>query len=194
MVLTLSNPIFLPPAYSPALIYFGRERGWWITCNYPTVLKEKNWNGKSTTCTICWLKSILRAGLCSWDNWGKAKSCPPPSKLKFATHLDHDASTMLRRQSWNVICASHAYFQLYRDLRLHVTVLHINVWLGGDCLFGAPSKSAPGARAPPKGRPCPYYMRKSIGNRKIIISDFVWHYDFPVPNAFPNVVRTLANR
>jgi hypothetical protein len=21
---------------------FGRERGWWITCNYPTVLKEKN--------------------------------------------------------------------------------------------------------------------------------------------------------
>jgi hypothetical protein len=35
------NPIFLPPAYSPALIYFGRERGWWVTCNYPTVLKEK---------------------------------------------------------------------------------------------------------------------------------------------------------
>jgi hypothetical protein len=25
--LTLSNPIFLPPAYSPALIYFGREGG-----------------------------------------------------------------------------------------------------------------------------------------------------------------------
>jgi hypothetical protein len=42
--LTLSNPIFLPPAYSPALVYFGRERGWWITCNYPTVLKEKNRN------------------------------------------------------------------------------------------------------------------------------------------------------
>jgi hypothetical protein len=40
--LTLSNPIFLPTAHSPALIYFGRERGWWITCNYPTVLKEKN--------------------------------------------------------------------------------------------------------------------------------------------------------
>jgi hypothetical protein len=40
--LTLSNPIFLPTTYSPALIYFGRERGWWITCNYPTVLKEKN--------------------------------------------------------------------------------------------------------------------------------------------------------
>jgi len=40
--LTLSNPIFLPTAYSPALICFGRERGWWITCNYRTVLKEKN--------------------------------------------------------------------------------------------------------------------------------------------------------
>jgi hypothetical protein len=39
--LTLSNPIFLPTAYSPALIYFGRERGWRITCNYPTVLIEK---------------------------------------------------------------------------------------------------------------------------------------------------------
>jgi hypothetical protein len=40
--LTLSNPIFLPTAYSPALICFGRKRGWWITCNYPTALKEKN--------------------------------------------------------------------------------------------------------------------------------------------------------
>jgi hypothetical protein len=40
--LTLSNPIFLPTAYSPAIICFGQERGWWITCNYPTVLKEKN--------------------------------------------------------------------------------------------------------------------------------------------------------
>jgi hypothetical protein len=57
--LTLFNPIFLPPAYSPALIYFGRERGWWVTCNYPTVLKEKNRNRKSATCAICWLKSVL---------------------------------------------------------------------------------------------------------------------------------------
>jgi hypothetical protein len=35
----------------------------------------------------------------------------------------------------------------------------INVWPGGDCLFGAPSKSAPGARAPlapPKSRPWSY--------------------------------------
>jgi hypothetical protein len=59
IALTLSNPIFLPPAYSPALIYFGRERGWWITCNYPTVLKNKNRNRKSTTCGICLLKSVL---------------------------------------------------------------------------------------------------------------------------------------
>jgi len=42
LTLTLSNPFFLPTAYSPALICFGWERGWWITCNYPTVLKEKN--------------------------------------------------------------------------------------------------------------------------------------------------------
>jgi hypothetical protein len=41
-LLTLSNPVFLPTAYSLALICFGRERDWWITCNYPTVLKEKN--------------------------------------------------------------------------------------------------------------------------------------------------------
>jgi hypothetical protein len=40
--LTLYNPIFLPTAYSPSLICFGRERCWLITCNYPTVLKEKN--------------------------------------------------------------------------------------------------------------------------------------------------------
>jgi hypothetical protein len=40
--LTVSNPIFLPPACSPALIYFGRERGWWITCNYPSFKREKH--------------------------------------------------------------------------------------------------------------------------------------------------------
>jgi hypothetical protein len=57
--LTISNPIFLPPAYSPVLIYFGRERGWWVSCNYPTVLKEKIRNRKSTTCAICWLKSVV---------------------------------------------------------------------------------------------------------------------------------------
>jgi hypothetical protein len=59
--LTLSNPVFLPSAYSPALIYFGRERGWWVTCNYPTVLKEKNINKniQSTTRAICWPKSVL---------------------------------------------------------------------------------------------------------------------------------------
>jgi hypothetical protein len=43
IILTLSYPISLPPAYSPALIYFG----WWITCNYPAVLKERNINMNS---------------------------------------------------------------------------------------------------------------------------------------------------
>jgi hypothetical protein len=59
--LTFSNPIFLPPAYSLAFIYFGRERGWWAACNYPTVLKEIdiNINRKSTNCAICWLKSVV---------------------------------------------------------------------------------------------------------------------------------------
>jgi hypothetical protein len=52
------------------------------------------------------------------------------------------------RQNLNVICASHAYFQLSRYLWHHATVLHINVWLGGDRLLGAPLKSAPGAKAP----------------------------------------------
>jgi hypothetical protein len=40
-MLTLSNAIFLPTAYSPALFCFGRERGWWIACNFAAVLKEK---------------------------------------------------------------------------------------------------------------------------------------------------------
>jgi hypothetical protein len=63
--LTLSNPIFLPTTCSPALICLGRERGWWITCNYPTVLKEKNIEKqKDTTCTICWLKSVLHEEKC----------------------------------------------------------------------------------------------------------------------------------
>ena len=39
--LTLSNPIFLPTAYSPALIYCGRERGWWITCWLKSILYEE---------------------------------------------------------------------------------------------------------------------------------------------------------
>jgi hypothetical protein len=39
---------------------FWTERGWWITCNYPTVFKEKNMrNRKHTTCAICWLKPVL---------------------------------------------------------------------------------------------------------------------------------------
>jgi hypothetical protein len=46
-ILTLTNPIFLPPAYSPALIYCGLERGWLVNCHYPTVLKEKNRNRTS---------------------------------------------------------------------------------------------------------------------------------------------------
>jgi hypothetical protein len=55
-LLTLSNQIFLPPEYSPALIYFGLERGWWITCPYymrksvgqaPTAERENKHNEKT---------------------------------------------------------------------------------------------------------------------------------------------------
>jgi hypothetical protein len=64
-VLTLSNPVFLPTAYSPALICFGRERGWWITCNYPTVLKEKNIE-KQKEYNLLYLLAKVRT------TWGKA--------------------------------------------------------------------------------------------------------------------------
>jgi hypothetical protein len=37
-------------------------------------------------------------------------------------------------------------------------------------------------------------IKKIVGNRKIITSDLVRHYDLPVPDAFPHVVRSLANR
>jgi hypothetical protein len=54
--LTHSNTIFLPPTYSPALIYFGLERGRWITCPYytrktvgqaPTAERENKRNKKT---------------------------------------------------------------------------------------------------------------------------------------------------
>jgi hypothetical protein len=35
-----------------------------VTCNYCTVLKEKNRNRKSTTCAICWLKSVIHEEKC----------------------------------------------------------------------------------------------------------------------------------
>jgi hypothetical protein len=63
--LTLSNPIFLPTAYSPALICYGRERGWWITCNYTTVLEEKNIE-KQKECSL----RYLLPKVCT--TWGKA--------------------------------------------------------------------------------------------------------------------------
>jgi hypothetical protein len=63
--LTLSNPFFLPTAYTPAIICFGRERGWWVTCNYPTVLKEKNIE-KQKEYNLRYLLAKVR------NTWGKA--------------------------------------------------------------------------------------------------------------------------
>jgi hypothetical protein len=57
--LILSNRIFLPTSYSPALISFGQERGWWITRNYPTVLKEKNIQ-KQREYNLCYLLAKVR--------------------------------------------------------------------------------------------------------------------------------------
>jgi hypothetical protein len=36
-------------------------------------------------------------------------------------------------------------------------------------------------------------FKKNVGNRKIMSDEFRY-YDFPFPDAFPRVVRTLANR
>jgi hypothetical protein len=60
-ILVLSNPIFLATAYSPAFICFGR----WITCNYPTVLKEKNME-KHKEYNLRYLLPKVRT------TWGKA--------------------------------------------------------------------------------------------------------------------------
>jgi hypothetical protein len=106
------------------------------------------------TCSLG--KVWSRAGLCSWDNRGKANSwrpLPPVNK-----NLPHTWTTMRqlcyggKAEMWSVR-AMHTL--LSWDLRHHATVLRINVWPGGDCLFGTPSKSAPGARAllaPPIGQ------------------------------------------
>jgi hypothetical protein len=58
-MLNLSNPIFLQTAYSPALICFGQEKGWWITFNYPTVLKEKNIE-KQKKYNLCYMLAKVR--------------------------------------------------------------------------------------------------------------------------------------
>jgi hypothetical protein len=65
--LTLFNPIFLPTAYSPALYLFWREIGRWITCNYPTVLKEKSME-KRKEYNLHYLLAKART------TWGKASN------------------------------------------------------------------------------------------------------------------------
>jgi hypothetical protein len=60
IILTLSNPIFCHP-HTPQLLSIlgGKEVGGLLVIIL--VLKEKNINRnrKSTTCSICWLKSVL---------------------------------------------------------------------------------------------------------------------------------------
>ena len=71
-LLTLSNPIFLRTAYSPALIYCGRERGWWITCWPKSVLREEKCRtgsysgaGEQTQKKKCWTSPNIGA---EWEN------------------------------------------------------------------------------------------------------------------------------
>jgi hypothetical protein len=61
LFLILSNPIFLPITNTPALICFGQ----WITCNYLTVLKEKNME-KQKEYNLHYLLAKVRT------TWGKA--------------------------------------------------------------------------------------------------------------------------
>jgi hypothetical protein len=62
LILKTLNPFhsnFSANRILPSSYLFWAERGWWITCNYPTVLKEKNTETQSKTCAVCWLKSVL---------------------------------------------------------------------------------------------------------------------------------------
>jgi hypothetical protein len=99
---------------------------------------------------------MLHAGPAFAHGTTRAKrtvGAPPPHINK---NLPHTWTTMRQQRYRGKAEMSHAYFQLYRDLWRRATVLCINMWLGGDRLFGAPSKSVPGTRAllaPPKGQP-----------------------------------------
>jgi hypothetical protein len=93
--LTLSNPISLPTAYSPALICFERERGWWITCNYPIVLKEKNMEKQKEYNLRCLLAKAR-------TTWGQASD-------RFRQHANKRNKTVSdifrhRSGTWKLYC------------------------------------------------------------------------------------------
>jgi hypothetical protein len=74
-------------ANSPALICFGLQRGWWITCNYPTVLKEKNIE-KQKEYNLRYLLAKVRT------TCGK-----PPDRLRQQTNATKIVSDVFRHRS-----------------------------------------------------------------------------------------------
>ena len=86
-ILTLSNPIFLPTAYSPALIYFGWEtQPREYNAQSPVHIKTLGLlrNRKSTTCAMCWPKSVLHEEKCrtgSNSGAGATKTCRTSSDI-----------------------------------------------------------------------------------------------------------------
>jgi hypothetical protein len=94
----LINPFqsnfFLPTAYSPALICFGRERGWWIACNYPTVLKKKNVE-KQKEYNLRYLLAKVRT------TWGKASDrLRQRAKKREKKHVGRPPTS---EQNWKII-------------------------------------------------------------------------------------------
>jgi hypothetical protein len=64
-LLTLSNPIFLPTTHSPALIFL-QAQPYEYNAQSPVHINTHGLprNRKSTTCAICWLKSVLHEEKC----------------------------------------------------------------------------------------------------------------------------------
>ena len=89
--LTLSNPIFLPTAYSPALIYlhpsslpFSYKHDHVNTTHNHFKTHGLPRNRKSTTCAICWPKSVLHEEKRPTDSdsgAGATKTCRTSSDI-----------------------------------------------------------------------------------------------------------------
>jgi hypothetical protein len=109
--LTLSNPIFLPTAYSQALICFGQYRVWWITCNYRTVLKEKIMEKQKWYNRRCLLAKVL-------TTWGKASD----RLLQRANKCNKTVSDVFRHRSRTAksYCRTMSYVESERvNISIH---------------------------------------------------------------------------
>jgi hypothetical protein len=59
VILILSNPIFLPPTYSPALFILGEKEVGGLLVIILQFKREKHKQKQYNLCYICWLKSVL---------------------------------------------------------------------------------------------------------------------------------------